>query len=241
MKKNNNNKIIISIFIFFTLLLLSISIILINNSSKKINSEIDKEKIYYEIKYFDSQFNYMFSLINNIEGNSNFYIDWEELEKQVKVLQEYWNSVILDFNNLEIDKNYLTDFGKDLDNLSISIKNTNKENTLNNLIVLYNKILRYGVSLNDYFYNTILVIKFNLFNAYSVVETGNWTLAHEYILKASDEISNLVNSIENSRYNQYNVNQAYIAIKELENMINIKDIDVFYFKYNNAINKLNIL
>lgn len=239
--KKNNNKIIISIFIFFIILLLIISIILINNSSKKMNSEIDKEKIYYEIKYFDSQIVYMINLINNVEGIEKFYIDWEELQKHTKVLQEYWNSAILDFNNLEIEKNNLTDFGKILDNLSVSVKNTSKENTLSNLIALYNKIFIYSESLNDYYYNTILVIKFNLFNAYSVAETGNWTLVHEYILKSSDEIANLVNSIENNKYNQYNINQAYIAVKELENIINIKDLDIFYFKYNNAINKLNIL
>ena len=40
------------------------------------------------------------------------------------------------------------------------------------------------------------------------------------------------------RHNQYNINQEYIAIKELENLINIKDLEVFYFKYNNAIEKI---
>ena len=74
-----------------------------------------------------------------------------------------------------------------------------------------------------------------------VAEKENWTLTHEYVLKASENISNLINSIENNKYNQYNINQSYIAVKELENLINIKDLSVFYFKYNIAINKLNIL
>lgn len=239
--KNNNKKIIISIFVFFIILLLSISIIIVNNSSKETSSEIDNEKIYYEIKYFDTQIISMINLLKNIEQSVDFYIDWEELQRQSQILHSYWNSTILDFNYLNIDKNYLTDFGKDLDNLSISINNTNKDNTMQYLLNLYNKLIVYSETLNDFYYNTILIIKYNLLSAYSIVEQGNWTLVHENILKASENISNLVNSIENNKYNQYNINQAYIAVKELENIINIKDLNVFYFKYNTAINKLNIL
>ena len=77
--------------------------------------------------------------------------------------------------------------------------------------------------------------------AYSIAEKENWTLTHEYILKSSENISNLLNSIEYNKYTQYNINKAYIAVKELENLINIKDLEVFYFKYHTAINKLNIL
>ena len=239
--KNSNKKIIISIFVFLIILLLSISIIIANNSNKKTSFEIDKEKIYYEIKYFDKQIFSMINLLNNIEQRDDFYIDWEELQKQSQILHSYWNSAILDFNYLNIDKSYLTDFGKELDNLSVSINNNDKQNTLNKLLSLYNKLFFYSETLNDFYYNTILAVKNNLINAYGVVETGNWTLTHEYILKASENISNLVNSIENDKYNQYNINQAYIAVKELENLINIKDLSVFYFKYNTAISKLNIL
>lgn len=236
--KNNNKKIIISIFVFLIILLLSISIIVANNSSQKTNFEIDEEKIYYEIKYFDSQIIYMINLLNNIENSANFYIDWQELQKQSQTLHSYWNSAILDFNYLDIDKSYLTDFGKNLDDLSVSIYNTNKDNTLNNLLTLYNKLIVYSEFLNDYYYNTILIIKYNLLNAYGVAEKGNWTLTHEYVLKASENISNLVNSIENNKYNQYNINQAYIAVKELENLINIKDINIFYLKYKIAIDRI---
>lgn len=239
--KNNNKKVIVSIFVFLIILLLSISIIIANNSNKKTNLKIDEEKIYYEIKYFDSQIIYMINLLNNLRQIDNFYIDWSELQTQSQTLHGYWNSAILDFNYLEIDKNYLTDFGNNLDNLTVSIRNNDKNNTLNNLLKLYEKIIIYSESINDSYYNTILIIKYNLLNAYSIVETGNWILTHEYILKSSENISNLVNSIEDNKYNQYNINQAYISIKELENIIKIKDINIFYFKYVIAIDKITIL
>lgn len=236
--KNSNKKITISIFVFLIILLLSISIIIANNTANKTNIEIDKEKIYYEIKYLESQIVSMMNLLNNTKRDNNFYINWEELQIQTQNIYNYWNSTILDFNNLDIDKKYLTDFGKDLDNLIISINNNIREDTINNIISLYNKLIIYSESLNFSNYNQILITKKNLLTAASIVENGNWTLTHEYILKASESITNVVNLIENNEYNQYNINQAYIAIKELENLINIKDLEVFYFKYKIAMEKI---
>ena len=236
--KNNNKKVIISIFVFLIILLLSISIIIANNTVNKANIEVDKEKIYYEIKFLDSQIMYMMNLLFNTSRNDNFYINWQQLQKETQNLYNYWNSAILDFNNLDIDKNYLTDFGKDLDNLMISITNNSREYTINNILSLYNKLIIYSESLTSSKYNQILTTKINLLTAVSIVENRNWTLTHEYIIKSSENITDVVNSIDNNEYNQYNINQAYIAIKELENLINIKDLEVFYFKYNNAMEKI---
>ena len=90
-------------------------------------------------------------------------------------------------------------------------------------------------------YTNILNAKYNLMIAYSIVENENWTIIHENILKSDNYISNIINKIDENDYNQYNKKQAYIAIKELENLINIKDKDIFYLKYNIAIEKLNSL
>lgn len=238
--KKINKKILVSIFIFFIILLLSVSIIIANNALNKTNFEIDKEKIYYEIKYFDARIVYMINLLNNIHGDNNFYINWGELQTQTQSIYTYWNSAILDLNYLDTDKSSLTNFSKNLDKLTIAIKNNDKESTLNTLVELYSKLNIYSEIIDDN-YNNLLDIKYNLLCAYSVAEKENWTLTHEYILKSSESVSNLVNSMENNEFSQYNINQAYIAVKELENLIDIKDLDIFYFKYKIAIEKLNNL
>ena len=232
--KKFNKKILISIFVFFIVLLLSISIIIANNSNNEVSSE-NKEKIYYEIKYLDNEMITMSDLINN---NSAF-IDWQELQINTEKLYNYWNSTILDLNTLSLDKNYLTDFGKILDKLTISIKNKDKQGTLTNLVQLYKKLTIYAESLDyDVNYTNILYAKYNLLVAYSIVEKGNWTLTYENIVKSTIYLSNVLNSMENNKYNQYNINQAYVAVKEMENLINIKSLDVFYIKYNIAMQKL---
>ena len=236
--KKVNKKIIISIFVFLIILLLSISIIIANNAANKTNFEIDKNKIYQEIAYFDSQIIYMMTLLNNIDGNENFYIDWKELQKQNEILYNYWNSVILDLNYLDIDKKNLTDFSQSLDKLNVSIKDNNKKMTFQNLLDLYNKLIIYSKIFNNKTYSLLLDTKYNLLLSYSIVEEGNWTLTYEYILKASENMSNMVKQVENNQYNQYNINQAYISVKELENLINIKDINIFYMKYKIAMNNI---
>lgn len=236
--KKNNKKIIISIFAFLIILFFSISIMIANNTFGKSNFEINKEKLYYEIKYFDSRIVHMINLLNNVNRDANFHIDWQKLQDETINLSNYWNSVILDFCYLDIDKNYLVDFGKILDDLLISLKDNNRENAVNNLLILYNNLIIYSESVNYYNYDDILIVKINILTAFSIVENGNWTLVHEYILKASENITNMLNSMENNEFNQYNINQSYIAIKELENLINIKDLDIFYLKYNNAIEKI---
>ena len=229
--KKINKKILVTIFVFLIVILLSISYIIANNSNNT-NLEINNEKIYYQIKYLDSQIIYMSNSFNNI-------IDWNKLQKDLEQLYNYWNSSILDFNNLEIEKVNLTDFGKTLDNLSIAIKNQNREESLKNLLKLYEKLIIYNKSLNyDENYTNILYAKYNLLISYSIVENENWTLTHESILRSDTYLSNLVNSMNINKYEQYNINQAYIAVKELENLINIKDIDLYYMKYNIAMEKL---
>lgn len=234
--KNLNKKILISIFIFLIVLLLSISIIIANNSSNDISSE-DKEKIYYQLRYLDEKMINMSNLtINTTENN------WVELQRMIQILYNDWNSIILDLNSLEIDKNSLTDFGKVLDNLSISIKNKDKQRSLENLVKLYSKLLFYSENLNyNEDYTNVLYSKYRLLTAYSIASKGNWTLIHENILEADIYLSKVVNSMQHNQYSQYNVNQAYIAVKEMRNLINVKDLDLFYFKYNSAMEKLNNL
>lgn len=237
MKKSNKN-IIKSVFVFFSILLLSISIVMANNSYNNGNYVIDKEKIYHEIKYFDSEFINFASLLSKKNEYNNFDIEWQELEYRCQILYSYWNSAILDFNYLNIEKEELVKFGKDLDELLVALKNYDRNEALSNLVELYNKLVIYSQSIDYKEYSDILLTKYNLLISYSIMETGNWTLAHEYILKASKHIYEVVKYTDVSLYKQYNINQAYIAVKEMENLINIKNTEVFFIKYNIAIQKL---
>ena len=231
MKKINRN-IIILIFICFIIFVLSLYTVKANN---KTNNEVNEEKIYYEIKYWDSKF---ISILNQLY-NTNDNINWKELDGELSLLYNYWNSVILDLNYLDIDKRQLTNFGKNLDELSIAIKYMNKKSILNSLIKLYYKLIVYSETLNFNNYTQVLLTKYNLLLSIYMAYNNNWTLSHEYIIEASKSIDYLLKYDDNK--NQYNINQAYVAVKEMENIINIKDIDVFHIKCKIALDKLENL
>lgn len=233
--KKINKKIITSFFVFFIILLLSISIILANDVTSNENYEIDTEKIYYEIKYFDSK---IVNITNLLNDNN---INWKKIEEETCSLYNYWNSVILDLNYLDINKKDLTNFGKNLDELTLSIKYNNEKNAFSNLIQLYEKLIIYTKEINYNNYENILLTKYNLLISCSIVETENWTLTHEYILKASENIFKLVNTVRIKEYEQYNINQAYVAVKEMENVINVKNNKIFSIKYKIALDKLENL
>lgn len=230
--KKKYEKILSGSFIIVIIILLIISTIIISNNNS--NNDVNKEKIYYQIKYIDNQINDLFKNCYN-----NDYISWNEFGTDIKYLYDYWNSAILDFNNLEINKQYLTNFGKILDDVTISINNQNKQETLKNLLILYKNLIIYSETLNyNSSYTNILHAKYNLLKAYSIAENKNWTLIYENVLECGKFLLNTVNSIENNKYSQYNINQAYISVKELENIINVKDIDIFYMKFKVAIEKI---
>ena len=50
---------------------------------------------------------------------------------------------------------------------------------------------------------------------------------------------NIIASEDYSKYSQYNIKQAYISVKELESIINSKNINVFNVKFNIAIKKVS--
>ena len=62
------------------------------------------------------------------------------------------------------------------------------------------------------------------------------------ITKAENIFASLVNDarfVEDKR--KYNINKAYVLIGEMKNSLDTKDTDIFYVKYKNTIEELNIL
>ena len=242
--KKRNKKILIFSFIFLIILLVSISIILVSNAYNSETTSIDKEKIFYEIKYLDEKVIYMANSLNHLNDTvytPNMEANWDSLLNDMERIYQYWSITILDLNNLSIEKTDLTDFGKILDNMVISIKNKDKQECLDNIVQLYTKLTIYSENLKYDENDTLMMkAKYHLLVSYSLAPKGNWTLTHESILKSDELLFHAINSM-NDQDNQYSINQAYVAVKELENIIHVKDLDVFYLKYKIAMQKLGNL
>ena len=161
--------------------------------------------------------------------NNNTDIDWENIKNEVEVLYTIVPTITLDLYNLNINQEEILNFNKELDDLTIAVKNEDKEKTLIKLANLYRYLPAYasGVS-NNLNYINILETKSNIFKVYVFVNINNWEEASIYTGKAIESYSRTLSNIESSNYD---TNKIYIILNEIQNAVNIKDKEIFFIKY----------
>lgn len=209
--------------------------VLANNGS---NENINIEKLDSQILYLDGNIINIANTLNNITLNDNSSIlnrdtniNWNSAELEISKVYSNWNNIIIELNSANIPNDSLISFGKRLDNVAIAIKNKDKIATLSKLSDLYYLLITYtnSYSKSQELINNITT-KYYLLKAYSLIDTNNWTLINENIIKAEQAYYNNINLIEDSN-NQLNKNKTYVSIKELENISITKEKDLFYLKY----------
>lgn len=230
MKKSIKIILAISIMILISVIILFIIYFLKINIT---NETDNNEKIIYQIKYFESELTEEINRILLENSNTNL------IEKDITQINEAWNNLILDLIlNPKIEKQNINNIREELNKIIISANNSNKEELEENLINLYGKLIKIyeQIEYNEKYKNTML-IKYNLMNSFKLIKNGKWIEAGEYVKNASNAITQIFNSEESE--NIYNVNLAYISVKELENIIDMQDYDIFYIKFKIAMDNLN--
>lgn len=232
----NKKVLVISIITAIVFIIGSIiTLVLANNGS---NENINIEKINSQILYLDGTIINIANTLNNITLNDNSSIlnrdtniNWNNVESEISKLYSNWNNIIIELNSVNIPNNSLISFGKILDNVTISVKNKDKMATLSRLSDLYRLLITYtdSYSTSQELKNNIAT-KYYLLKAYSLIDSNNWTLINENIVKAEQAYYNNISSIEDLN-SQLNKNKTYVSIKELENISTTKDKDLFYLKY----------
>lgn len=204
-------------------------------TSKNNGNSKNKDKITYQIKYLDSKLTYCLNTITSETSEPNN----QELINNIKEIYEYWNNMILDLSlDQNIEKSTINDFGQSLNSSLIAINNLNNQDIQQSLINLYERLINiYEQEENDANYKDIIITKYNLMNSYILVKRGNWIEADKFIKKAVEAITQIFN--ESDEDNLYNINLAYISIKELENVIAMQNYEIFYIKYKIALENLN--
>lgn len=187
------------------------------------------------------------------QGNTNKYsverissmsttsgsVDWSKMKNEIEVLYSIVPTITLDLYDLDTDKNEILKFNTELDNLTAVVKKEDKEKTLVELAKLYSFLPKYleQVSTNEV-YTNVINTKAYVVAAYSIVETENWNQVIEYINKAIESYSKVLNNVTEDT-KMYNVNRGYILLNELQNAANIKDKEIFLIKYKNLLEEFN--
>lgn len=170
-------------------------------------------------------------------------VDWESIEGEIEVLSATWTTIVLDLYQLEVSSEDIIKFSNDLDQAITQVKKQDKTLTCMYFAKLYGYLPTFLNKSNpEEIRRDALEAKTYIVNAYAYAETENWDKMKNEIEKAESIFSSLVNDAKYVNDQRgYNINKVYILIEELKNSLETKDTGIFYLKYKNAIEGLNIL
>ena len=180
--------------------------------------------------------------LNSILSNNNKEIDWNLIKSDIETMYASWTTVLMDLTTLNVNKDNLLKYNDTLGKIVDNLENEDKEATLVNLADLYNLLTLYIQDFSDDNNNkSLFIVKSNILYAYAYIETDDWDKVNDYVSKAKNEFSNIVNGQVNNVSKIDKINKAYILVNEVEKSANEKKKSIFYINYRNLIQELEDL
>lgn len=181
-----------------------------------------------------------FNLKNNGVLTSTDEINWDNIKNQIEMLYSSIPTITLDLYQSNINQDDILNFNREFDNLTVSIKEENKEVCLDELSKLYNYIPNFAQNiLDDEIEKTLIDTKNNILKAYSKLDSKNWREISENIKQASNSFSKLLTNTNIDTTKQYSISKIYIMINELQNAVQVQDETIFLIKYKNILEEMN--
>lgn len=201
-----------------------------SSKSEQESSEISKENYISETEMEK----------NNILDINNEAIDWKTIKEKIETLNISWSIVMIDLGNNNVSEDNLVAFTTTLNKTIIDIKNENKENSLNNIINLYSYIPSFlsEISADNYTQN-IEKTKHQLLTAYSAASQEDWNTVDLKISEAQNTFLNILN--EEEYIENYKLKKITTLLNDIQYSIPNNDKELFFLKYKNLIQTLNIL
>lgn len=167
-------------------------------------------------------------------------VNWNVIKGDVEKVYTSLYPSTLDLYQIEANPEDIINFNKEYDNLTKAVKDENKEDTLQELMLLYDYLPSFFESCTVEQKEKIIVATKNyIFKAYSVLDKEEWDTISENIYKAKEEFTKLVTDIKpKENKSEYNINKIYIIINELNNAVELKDKEVFLIKYRNILEEI---
>ncbi len=168
-------------------------------------------------------------------------IDWTSCKNEVELIYTSISTITLDLYKLNVGQEDILNFNKELDNLTVSLEEENKQATLDNLVKIYEYIPKFSENITDTLYKTVLQTKLNVFKAYSKLDAKDWEGINTNITDAINVYSSLLTNAEGEATKQSSINKGYVMLNELKNAVNIQNDSVFLIKYKNLLEEINNL
>ena len=168
-------------------------------------------------------------------------IDWEKTKTEIENIYVSIPTITLDLYQTNVNQQDILDFNSKFDNLTVAIKNENKQETLQNLIEVYKYMPTFAeaISQNSNIKKTALDTKLNIFQGYSKLDSGDWTTISNDIQTGIQTFAKLLTDAQIEEQKQYSINKIYVMLNELKSASEKKDVEIFLIKYKNLIEELN--
>lgn len=184
----------------------------------------------------------LFSMNSNNILDRDMQIDWSKYKDKIETLQNILTVVEIDLKEVGISEEELAMFSNSLDVLTISIENEQKDETLKNIIFIYELITKFVETYDkNNGYKDILIAKYNLLICYRDVNMNNWENLEKDLTNLKLCYSNIENQKEKFNGKEKNLKNGAQIIEELKNSIQLKNQEVFYIKYRNLMQELGLI
>jgi len=182
-------------------------------------------------------------IAGNVLTNNQEDVNWNLIKTEIEVINTSWSVILYDLYKMnDSDNTNLLGFSDTLDKCIISIKNENKEESLMNLGELYSYIPAFtDMTSEDNNIKNIKDTKSNIIKAYVSASKDDWTAANDSLTSAEQAFNNVFKDLEFVKNNEYKMNKTYILLKELQNSLAEQDKTIFYMKYINLMESINML
>lgn len=169
-------------------------------------------------------------------------VDWKNIKNQIELINSFWAIIAIDLYSFNVNNEDITGFNTALGNAILSIKDENKEEALTNLTEMYSYIPKYlkAISAENSIQN-IYQTKEHILTAYALVERDDWNGIKTRVNEARNSFNSIMSDTDYTSKNKYKVDKAYILINDLVAAIPNNDATIFYMKYKNVIQALNVM
>ena len=166
-------------------------------------------------------------------------IDWSTTKIEIESLYTSLPTITLDLYNTDIDQNEILNFDSEIDILTEKIKAESKQETLNQLVNVYDYIVKFIKQINNEELEIVgIETKQNILKAYSKLDGDDWNSINQDIQTAIEVFSRLLTNKDLSTENQYFTNKTYIMLSELKSSIEKQDKEIFLIKYEELVEEL---
>ncbi len=173
---------------------------------------------------------------------TNRDIDWTSCKNEAELMYTSISTITLDLYRLNVSQEDILNFNKDIDSLTVSLEEENKQLTLDNLVKIYEYIPKFAQSVvDDTLYKTVLETKLNVFRTYAKLDSGDWTGINTNMVDAINVYATLLTNTEIDASKQTSINKGYVMLNELKNAVDIQNSSVFLIKYKNLLEEINNL